>query len=96
MARDREQLEHTQRSRYKKPTWWHVLVLPVLKRYRKEDQKFKVILGYEASLDYMRFCLRNEAKPPNGPDPSKEASLSGVLFTIPLSITLLCLCVIKS
>lgn len=30
--------------------WWHMLVFSTLRRYSQEDQKFKVILRYIATL----------------------------------------------
>lgn len=42
-------------------TWaGHKPVIPALGRSGKEDQKFKVTLGYMENLDYMRSCLEKK------------------------------------
>lgn len=47
-------------------SWWHKPIIPVLGRWRPDDQEFKVMLicvGFKARLDYIRHCFkRNKIK----------------------------------
>lgn len=42
--------------------WWHVSLIPMVRKMSQEDQEFKVTLGYlefVTSLDHMTPCLNN-------------------------------------
>jgi hypothetical protein len=43
------------------PARWHMLVIPALERWRKEDHKFEAILGYKARL-YLKRQKTNKQK----------------------------------
>lgn len=49
--------------------WWHTLVIPVLGKWRQEDEEFKVIpqlpREFQASLGYLRHHLKQNTNKAN-------------------------------
>lgn len=56
-----EALESVTRMYLLSLAWWHMPVIPALRKEKREDPEFKVILIYivvQGSLGYMSTCLK--------------------------------------